>query len=225
MVRLGRPERPSYRTCQLIYKRLLKGPLWLEEWKSTGINSRGTVHNALKYFLAKGLIKRRREGHKKLYEIVLKSKNLIEFLSKVGGSDIADDAWSWYQHLHRITRKEKRQMKRRIRKKLAESRLFENEVQEVLGLFNDSFEIEERILNLPKSKEAFKALEKAGIDWKKLPIFELIRDLLSPYLTGNLCKECLSEGIGVFLISDRKTGELICPKCGVVIEIWKLENT
>ena len=62
-----RPKGSSPKSYRRIYYRLLKGPLCLEDYRSTGLKSRSTVNNRLKHLLKLGLVKQFRDGHKRPY--------------------------------------------------------------------------------------------------------------------------------------------------------------
>src|SRR3989337_2683015 len=59
-----------YRSNRMIFKRLRKGPLWIEDYRSTGLKDRTDTHKRLKYLFEQGLITRRRSGHRILYELI-----------------------------------------------------------------------------------------------------------------------------------------------------------
>lgn len=67
---MGRPPGSAYESNRRIYERLKKGSLCLQDWRETGIKSRSTVHKRLKFLVMKGLITRRRKGHKILFNLL-----------------------------------------------------------------------------------------------------------------------------------------------------------
>ena len=216
---MARPRRPSYRTCRLIYTRLQREPLWLEDWKSTGVNSRGTVYKALKYLYSKGLVSIKRKGHKKLYNIDLEPKNLLQIFDKIDINKPFHSTWSWYHHLNKRTKKEKR----KIFKTFNENRTKLREMQEILKVALDQASNkvlllnEEEFLESPECKDALKDFENAGIKWENIAVNQLFY-LLFLYLRSSLCKECFLKGKKGSLVKALENNEIVCKECGVVPE-------
>jgi len=205
---MGRPRDYSYRSYQLIYARLLKGPLWLEDWKSTGLKSRSTVDKRLEYLASKGLVKRGGAGHKKPYEIApLKNEK----------GTITNEGISWQGLLHPTSRKEKRQIKSRLRKTVKKMMEMEKQHSLFCSAIWKILEENDKIIEHPKSQEVYDALKEAGIDWERIPIHTLLRFLLHPHLEDQLCINCLRNKEVSYYVTDPNTGEVVCPKCGIVV--------
>ncbi|MEM5867972.1 MAG: hypothetical protein QXG39_08655 [Candidatus Aenigmatarchaeota archaeon] len=205
---LGRPRNSSCKSYQLLYTRFLKGPLWLEDWKSTGLKSRSTVHKRLKYLNSIGLIKKRREGHKILYELVpLQTDNGI----------ITREGIIWHGLLHPLSRKEKRAIIRRFRNRAKEFAMVMDKSTLGLRFFAKLSREIDKFYDLPEFKEIAKILEDAGIKWKDFPEYNLLEHVFSKHLEGVLCLDCLREKKIVYLITDYERNEKVCPKCGSVI--------
>lgn len=209
---MPRPRRPSYRTCQLIYARLLKGPLWLDDWRTTGLKSRSTVHSALKYFYSKGMVTRRRKGYKILYKITpLQNENGVLTWEKI----------LWDDHLYKMSREEKRSIERMRKRLVQEFRKIEDNYKLYHKISSFLHGIFEGIIKLSQNKEykeVYEALGKLGIDWRKIPIHKFLMYLLKPHLAGQLCIDCLRKGYVIYLVTDHYTGEVICPREGIVKE-------
>lgn len=185
---MPRPRNCSYRSHQLIYARLLKDPLWLGDWRSTGLKSRSTVHNRLKYLVSKGLVLRTRQKHKILYSIVTPKVFTAQFY--------------WADVLYKVSRKEARSYKRSLR---LVGKSFDNitallespEAQELLAVLREN---DVDVDQLPV--------------WPS--VSKWMRELLFPHLNGQLCLECLRQGKVVNFVTDPQTGEIICPLEGIV---------
>lgn len=217
----GRPKHSSYRTYQLLYARLVKGALWLDDWASTGLKSRNTVYKGLKYLKELGLVKTRREGRKILYELVPWQ---IE-------KAIVHEGILWHILLcPPLSRKERRQIRKENKetlKKFAEGYLVELTGEPLAALTFD--EVLDKIVESPKSKEIIAALKEAGIDWEQILlkqpflIFKFLRRLFYPHLNERLCLDCLRKGKLLYLVEDQNTGEVICPAEGEVKKIEPFE--
>lgn len=199
---MSRPKNSSYRSYQLIHDRLLKEPLWLGDWRSTGLKSRSTVHNRLKYLVSMKLISKNRDKHKILYSLVNDSKE----------SDIAMHM-RWLGVLRKSSRKE-------TRKAAHELGLLLTSIDEASTQVTKYGEIfVKRGVLIRDSKELLTVLQQIGVDVTQLPVSpdsEWWRKILLPYLYGQLCLLCLRQGKISYYISDFQTGESICPIDGTV---------
>jgi len=206
---MGRPKHASYQSYQLIYARLLKGPLWLEDWKSTGLKSRSTVHKRLRHLVSEGLVIPRRAGHKILYEIApLKNERGI----------ITRESLFWQKYLYPISRKEKRHIKRQIREHVKEIMELQRPLTLGLRIMAEINKEIDKIIDLPESRAVFNVLREVGVNWEEIPIPKLLKFLLIPHLAEQICLDCLRrEKIIVFYVTDHETGEVICPYEGIVV--------
>lgn len=205
----GRPKKSSYQTYQLLYARLLKGSLWLSDWKSTKLGSRTTVHVGLKSLESQGLVTTRRDGHKILYEIVpLQNDEGV----------ITKEFIKWLGLLYRTTRKDLRHIRRRGKKAAQELAEAQRQLQiGTLAMIKLEEEID-KFLEAPENKAVLRMLMRANFDWRELPTINLIKALLLPNLSRTLCHSCLEKGLLTYLIEDHETGEIICPREGTVVE-------
>jgi hypothetical protein len=204
---MGRLKNSSYKSYQLLYARLLKGQLWLGDWRSTGLRSRSTVHERLKHLSSLGLVKRRREGHKNLYELVpLQTEDGI----------ITKEAILWHNVLYPISRKERRQIIRRHKELFKELVGLERESTLGIRSLSKLFKEVDKCIEMSENQEVLNTLEKAGFDWKKIPIPKLLRFILFPNLDKTLCVDCLKKGKLSYLIWDHETGEVVCRTEGIV---------
>jgi len=213
MVDMGRPKRSSYRSYQLIYARLLKGPLWLEDWKSTGLKSRSTVYGCLKYLASEGLVVRRRAGHRIHYEM---TPTKSEVLTR---EDLL-----WHKLLYPISRKEKRRIKSQFRKHVKEIMEIEKERASFVNVIGKIWKEIDKIIEHPKSQEVYEALKEVGVDSEHVPIPNLLAFLLYPRLEDQLCIDCLRRDKEIiYYVTDPNTGEVICPKEGTVVREERYE--
>ena len=216
MGRLGRPRHPSSRSSQLIYSRLSKGPFWLDDWKSTGINSRGTVYECLEFLKSRNLVKVRREGHKKVYDLAPLQN---------GNGTVTIAGINWQGILYPLSRKEKRQIRSRLRKNIKEEAKMKEQTTLVPMAMEEMWQEIDEIMEHPESQEVYEALKEIGIDWEKIPILNLLEFLLYPHQEEILCMDCLRRGDFVYGIPDPKTREIICPKESIVIGEMQPEHT
>lgn len=205
---MPRPRGSSYISHQKIYARLLKGPIWIGDWASTGIKSRSTVHQRLKHLKVLRLVTERREGHKILYELCP--------LQSSTGAFTREGIW-WHSLLYPTTRKEKRQARRRYLEALKELRKLEKKSYDINKTFIRILEEQAKTLNSPQGKEVCKILKSIGIDTSKIPIFKLVDFLVIPNLRGTLCLSCLRQRRITYLTYDNETGEITCPYEGIVV--------
>ena len=206
---MGRPEHSSYRSYQLIYARLLQGPLWLENWKSTGLKSRSTVHRRLKYLALKGLVKRRRQGHRILYEMVP---------TKNADGTITLEGIKWHKCLYPMSRKDRRQIRRGLRKYGKQIMGMPKQHFVILELIDKIWQETDKIFGLPKNREVYEILKEIGVDWEQIPIPKLLAFLLDPHLGDQLCINCLRESRRIiYYVTDHDTGEVMCPVEGIVV--------
>lgn len=206
---MGRPKHSSYRSYQLIYARLLQGPLWLEDCKSTGLKSRSTVHRRLKFLVSRGLVKRRRQGHKILYEMVP---------TQNADGTITLEGIEWHGLLYPMSRKEKRRIGRGIRKCGKQILNMGKLNSRVLEVIDETWRRIDKIIENPRNREVYELLREIGIDWKQIPITNLLEFLLYPHLEDQLCISCLRESKRIiYYVTDPNTGEVICPVEGIVV--------
>ena len=208
---MGRPKGSSYKSYQLIYRRLLQVPLCLEDWRSAGLRSRSTVYHRLRHLVSVGLVKRRREGHKILYEMApLKNED----------GTVTYESLVWAKYLVKMTRKEKRKIKRRVDGTL--DKLWKAIEQTSMGLTMQAViqRYIDRIISLPESQKLLSFIT----GWHKIPLPYLLKYVLLPNLNGQICFDCLSKrGIIVYCVTDHNTGEVICPNTGEVVREESIE--
>jgi len=202
-----RPRRPSYKTCLLVYKRLLEGPLWLEDWQSTGIKSRSTVNNVLKWLYSKGLLSRKREGHKIMYRIKEPLHNSDGILRTEG--------LPWLEVLYKDNKRERRKRRtfiiKYLRKYLGKEEIKNLLLESTKKIFDeidyliDDLDNKELLNNIP--------------DWEKISISDLYTILsFNKMLTilnlhRQICPYCLS----LRMVYDCERNEYVCSICGHVI--------
>lgn len=202
-----------------IYLRLRRGPLWLGDWKSTGIKSRATVHRALKFSLANGLVSKKRCGHKILYEFIpdenYGSTVLDEFISSENNESKILDWWPFL-----TTEKDREREDIDHRKHLKswafpilegiKKRIDDTIVYAIRKSQNETITDE---LSFGYD-EIIKAIDQflGNIDDTKN------LDVLNKILEYRLCPECLvKNGVLGETELDRESGEMVCTTCGLVI--------
>ena len=208
--RKRRPPGPSPDTVQKLFRRLRRGPFWVGDWRSTEIGSYGTTNKAIQFLLSHGLISKRREGHKILYEVVQNPP--FPFM--------ASDWWPFLTS-------------DRERKELGvidgETKKWVNEILSVVGF---RFRVWGRIGSLAKDsepvvidisrREVIGYIERMNSDLSSeetLEKYELVRDF-------HLCPLCVKDRKReVFTISDSETGEIICGECGLIISRDEIQRT
>jgi DNA-binding transcriptional ArsR family regulator len=192
----------------MLYFRLLRGPLWIGDWESTGLKSRSTVHKRLKYLKSQGLVATKRQGHRILYEI-------LPLQNQKGA--VTREGILWHSILYPVSRKEVRRLRREHKKLIKE--LIQSRRESTLGVraLAKMFDEIEKIESLPESKEICEILKNIGFDIRNIPLSRFRRFILSPNLNGTLCTTCLSKGEIVYLVFDNETGEYICPIEGIVV--------
>jgi DNA-binding transcriptional ArsR family regulator len=163
----GRPKDSSPETYQKLYARLLKGPLWKEDWKSTGL-ARSTVYERLSYLWKIGLVTSRKVGKRKLYDLSpLQDKNGI----------ITKNHLDWLSLLNpRLTKREKERIKRKTFLKIKELELENKTLWPGFELASEFLNYFDKVYDLPQSQDLFKILEEIKIDWIKIPIMFFLKN-------------------------------------------------
>jgi len=181
--------------------RLEQGPFWLGDWRSTGIRSRATAYNTIQFLLAEGLVTKRREGHKILYE-------LIPF-TMVG----------WWPHL--TTEREQKKHKRvdKTTKQLTSELLAHIKPRiEVLGKLRATSEDTQKNAIIDLSKQ--EVLAKIEASHPELGPVEAVV-LTHRIMTLFLCPECLMKH-GRLELTRIAGYEVTCMSCGLVVHSEEL---
>gem|GEM_PF-5595086 len=212
--KMGRPKHSSPKTYRCIFYRLLKGPLCLKDWKSTGLKSRSTVHKALKYLESRGLVKRERVGRSKPYRLVTVADKLAEMppISDLPSNWPTPDWPIMSEWLPLLTTK--REWEKITREPPKEIRDW---AKRILKQIRPSIELMGRYGTISSEDEDRKIIDQL---YKAKPN-QSLRELLtnwSRYKDGLICPECLDKGELVLAREDHETGEMICPRCGLVID-------
>jgi DNA-binding transcriptional ArsR family regulator len=202
----GRPQGSSPASYQKLYVRLLKGPLWVEDWKSTGL-PRSVVRYRLRYLIQKGLVELKQEGKKKLFQ--------LKPMQNQNGT-ITLEGIRWSSLLHPISRKEKRFLKRQVMRNVKKTAKLEDQNLKILEFFAKGMDDADKIIALPENKEILNALNEVGIDWKNVPIPNLLKFIISPKIDETICMDCLKKGKIVYLFFDSENGEVVCPEEAIV---------
>lgn len=196
---MGRPKDASCESYRLIYDALLNGPKCFEEvCRETGLH-RNTVGSRLRYLLEKNLLNRYREGHKVIYEIKKTQPPYygweIPWISLMMNREDWRKKWKQIDEEIRVFERQRRW-----------NSLLEQRYKQIL-----------QFLELPPNREMLEGFEKAGIDWKNKSLGELL-PILYKNLEAPVCPECLQEEKAIiFSIHDSEGGEIICPKCGLIL--------
>lgn len=194
MVKMPRPKGPSPEAVKRIYAVLVKGPKCFEDiWKETGLH-RNTVGSTLGYLVQKNMLKRYREGHKKMYEM---KKTQPPYY----GWEIP-----WIELM--MTKREKEMHYKRVEEEVRKF-WFQKELDGRVKQFRTA--IYEKLVKPPCNQELIKVLEEIGI---KVTPRILLENLKVPF-----CLECLKkEKKFVKAEFKKETGEFCCPKCGLVLQ-------
>ena len=211
----GRPKQSSPRSYQKLYTRLLKGPLWLEDWESTGL-ARSTVYDRLKCLEKKGLVRTREEGKKLLYELAP---------AQTDEGIVTHEGILWHSLLFSLSRKEKRHANAKTKRLVEPVISLANKLEKQKTIVKDILEEMEKLPESYTYKTLFEAMEEGGINWKNSTVGVLIK-LWESYLSQAICIECLKKGKVRFLVWDYETGEVVCPEEGTVIrtELFRLKK-
>jgi hypothetical protein len=201
----GRPKDSAPQSYQKLYARFQQGPLWLEDWKSTGL-ARSTVHLRLKFLSRRGLIKSRRNGKRIEYYLPKKEKSEILNLDDI----------KWHNLMYPYSRKQERQLMKKIFNTAKEYRKITEIHNQSFLQMEVIFKAIDRVLDDPESQIVIKTLEKIGIDYKDIPISNLLRGLIVPNQIGTLCIDCLEKGILCYLVTAQNPDEIVCPLTGIV---------
>ena len=212
---MGRPRKPSTATIRRLYYRLLEGPFWVGDWRSTGIGSYGTVNTAIQFLYDKGLLKRRREGHKILYELI--PKDIFE-------SDITE----WWPLL--TTKREREDMEKDdAHARETWVKRFVDRIRpgiRVIGRLGTLSHDDARLIEMGLSnEEIIRFIEEADNDLKPWEVYSKWYEVCD----FQLCPNCLSERRElVRTVTDQDLGEIACPNCGLVIirdEVERIRDT
>jgi DNA-binding transcriptional ArsR family regulator len=216
MVNMPRTKNASPHSYQKIYARLLRGPLWLADYASTGL-ARSTLYERLQFLVTKGLVRIEKQGKRKYY-----------YISQPPNENrrLTIDDMKWYRIMYTPTRKEKRRIKKELHTTLRRLATARNNLERNILIMGEINQKIEEFIASEESQEVLEAINQTDIDWRAIPIPNLVFGLILPYLDGTLCIDCLREGFVVWLITpDHKTGEVICPRTGFVkrVDVIKTE--
>jgi ribosomal protein S27E len=193
----------------MLYQRLLKGSVWIGDWKSTGLKSRSTVHQRLKHLKVLRLVEARKEGHKILYE--------LRPFQKPNGA-VTIEGINWRSLLHPTSRKELRHSRRRYMKALRELSKLDKKSDRRRQYFIWFLDKRIATLDSPQGREVWEILKKLGLDINNIPIRKLLEFLIFPNFEETLCLSCLRKGKITYLTFDEETGEVFCPIEGTVMD-------
>lgn len=212
MTKRGAPNKSQSTTMRKLYKRLLEGPFWLGDHKSAGIGSRNTANDAIKIAFTDGLVTKRRDGHRILYELIPHDifpsrisdwwpylTTAVERAQLVGDRDTSLKTWV-QEVLHRI-------------KPLAQ----------LVGVYGRLSQDEETVVEIDLSHEEIMRLiveADSGVNYMDaVGKWELIQRL-------QLCPKCLmDEKEFVPTVFDHELGEVSCSKSGLVISRDPIQRT
>ena len=206
---MGRPKGSSYRSYRLIYDALSNGPKCFEElWRVTRLH-RNTVSARLNHLVSEGLVRKRRSGHKVLYE-------MIEPLRNESGV-LRGEGLKWLKYVWKIDRKERRTRRRQLKQLLKEEIKQKKLFWEVYKELSESLDSElEKLIAKPNSQELLGMIP----NWEDLPINKLwlilFLDQFLLYLNSEkmICPYCYHYPT----IAPPHAVEIVCPKCANVIE-------
>ena len=205
---MGSPQKPKTPTIRRLYYRLNERPFWVGDYKSIGIKSYGTVNEAVKFLFGLGLVRRRREGHKVLYELPTDSR-----------------ITNWWPLL--TTEKERENLeKESIHERETWVADFLDDIKpgiRAMGrigtLLQDALKQIE--INLSNS-EIIKLIYEVDRKMNYIEILEKWNEVVS----YQLCPECLAKRKKfVRTIVDDELGEIVCEECALVISVDNVQRT
>lgn len=196
---MARPRKPSTATVRRLYSRLLEGPFWVGDWKSTKIGSYGTTNKAVQHLYRAGLLTRRRAGHKVLYELN-KQKGVL----------------AWWPLL--TTKQERRKLVKVGEETKDWAKRFVDRIKPRIKIVGRYGTFSQEKLNEVgielTNEEIFQSLDEIDPDLDP----EQALHYWYKTITHQLCPECLSKRKKIVnTISDPELGEIICPECGFII--------
>jgi len=188
---MGRLKGSSTTSYRLIYNRLLKGPLWLDDWRSTGIRSRSTVNARLKHLLKLGLVQQVKDGHKRPY-IINREKKMKDWLPLL------------------VDKKEWEKIK-------APSKDLQRWVLDLIKIISPRVKAVGRIGAITKESPENERVIDLILHSLDRGNFQEVLDLWHKYQTYEICRECLhNDKRIVATIEDPESNEIVCPNCGTV---------
>jgi DNA-directed RNA polymerase subunit RPC12/RpoP len=203
-----------------LFYRLLEGPFWVGDWRSTGIKSYATVNSAIQYLYSVNLVTRERGGHRILYQ--MKPPEPQPEGSSWLPKSVIEQFWpkysptEWLPYL--TTKKEKAAFVRDQSKTPKWAIEMHNGLKEstkMVGVYGrlsgeDKHELEIELTN----REIMELIQevKPGLSVLQYVIgWERITSLRA-------CLNCLeNHKLWVETTIDNETKEILCPNCGLVL--------
>lgn len=191
---MPRPRNSSYKSYNVIYNALMNGPKYFQELKDAAGLHRNTVASRLKFLESQGLVRKERRGNRVYYDIIKDQK--------------------WQRYL--INKKEIRDFKRNI-KQLAREQLRNTKIMaEIAQKISQFHEELDKLIEHQENQEILELIP----NWQEASTLKihivLYLNMYIVFLNSNrqICTRCLHFGT----ITDHESNEIVCPKCGFVIE-------
>jgi DNA-binding HxlR family transcriptional regulator len=190
---MPRPKNASYKSYKLISQALSEGRKYFEELRNITNLHRNTLNTRLDFLVSEGLVVKSKEGPRTYYQ-------------KVQG-------YKWIKYC--LKREEVKQLKKQLKKMMKEnievSRSLDRAL-EVIANFDERFD---ELADSDEGREVLDSIDNcqdAPITkiWLILALNDILINLNSKQL---ICPECYS----LKTVTDNKTNETICEKCGFVI--------
>jgi DNA-binding HxlR family transcriptional regulator len=192
---MTRPRDSSYRSYKIIREALSSGSKYFKELEDLTNLHRNTLNHRLNFLISEGLVKRNRIGHRVYYSFEeTPNEGLLKWQSSA----------RWYELTVPLVkrRRQERQLKRSAMKSV-------RELLDFFGTFDQLIQNED-------SQQVLAAIP----NWQQVPMDKLYWILLLNKelvrLSSNqlLCPECYSYRT----IVDGEHNEVICGRCGLIIE-------
>jgi DNA-binding HxlR family transcriptional regulator len=206
---MPRPKDSSSRSYKLIYDALSSGERYFEELHYLTKLHRNTLSDRLKYLCSRGMIGRRKEGHRIYYA-------LLEPLTD-GRNVLSIRGLKWMDYLETKHQREERERKmyrsiKDIMKEQQTANRFREAMANEISKFHETLD---ELVETPESQEIL----NLTTDWQKISmndlclILSLNKIVVNLSSTKQICPECHHYGTR----TDPETDEVVCEKCGIVV--------